>query len=145
MDDRSVSYNLKTATRKLLLKKDERGWLLKVLMRHHLPEEKREFGEIYVTAARPGEVKGNHYHRRTREWFCVVCGQGQLVTKNVATGETAEFILSVDEPHTIEVSPNVAHAVKNVGQDLMVLLAYADEPYDPDDPDEVQFPLLSAG
>jgi len=38
----------------------------------------------------------------------------------------------------VQVDPNVAHAVENVGHDLMLLLAYADEPYDSADPDEVR-------
>jgi len=72
----------KVQSRKLELKADARGWLLKVLMRHHI-DGASEFGEIYVTAAHPGQVKGNHFHRQATEWFCVVQGTGKLVTENL--------------------------------------------------------------
>jgi hypothetical protein len=80
--------------------------------------------EIYVTAAHPGQVKGNHYHRSATEWFCVIQGPAGLVARDVATG-AQEFIVgggACDRPG----SPNVAHAVQNVGEGLMLLLAYAD-------------------
>ncbi len=123
--------------RALELKGDHRGWLLKVLMRHHI-EGPREFGEIYVTMAHPGQVRGNHYHNSATEWFCVVQGVGKLVTEDLATGVREEYILDAAAPHTVQVNPNVAHAIQNVGTEPMLLLAYADEPYDAAQPDEVR-------
>lgn len=128
--------------RPLQYKSDDRGWLLKILMRHQLGDN-REFGEIYVTAAQPGQVKGNHYHQFSTEWFCVLQGQARLVTRNLRTGEATETILSADAPATLEVAPHVAHAVQNIGQDLMLLLAYADQPYNAANPDEVPVTVIS--
>ena len=91
MDEASARLEPAVVPRKLSLNRDERGRLLKILMRYHLPEERREFGEIYVTAARPGEVKGNDFHRQASEWFCAAGGRGKLVTKNSDTGETLSF------------------------------------------------------
>jgi dTDP-4-dehydrorhamnose 3,5-epimerase-like enzyme len=128
-------------SRPLQLRADSRGWLLKMLMRQHIDGD-REFGEIYVTAAHPGQVKGNHYHRSATEWFCVIQGTGRLVARDVATGAQEEFLLSAEAPATVLVPPNVAHAVQNVGEGLMLLLAYADTPYDFANPDEVRHVLL---
>ena len=128
-------------TRPLHYRADDRGWLLKILMRHQLGEN-REFGEIYVTAAHPGQIKGNHYHRFSTEWFCVIQGRARLVTRNLQTGEETEILLSAEAPATVEVVPHIAHAVQNIGQDLMLLLAYADQPYDAAKPDEVPITVL---
>ena len=128
--------------RELRLLEDNRGWLLKMLMRHHIDAADREFGEIYLTSARTGQVKGNHYHENAAEWFCVVSGQGLLVTKDLKSGELNEFNLSLEQSYTVFVPPNVAHAIKNVGETDMVLLAYSDQPYDPDNIDEKRYELL---
>lgn len=130
--------------RRLRRLEDSRGWFLKVLMRDWLESPNRNFGEIYLTAAHPGQVKGNHYHCLTTEWFCVVQGSGCLVTRDVETGETQELPMAADDPVVVRVSPNIAHAILNVGEGVMILLAYADQPYDADDPDEVRYSLVTA-
>jgi dTDP-4-dehydrorhamnose 3,5-epimerase-like enzyme len=127
--------------RELDLRKDARGSFLKVLMREHIGGS-REFGEIYVTTAYPGHVRGNHLHRVATEWFCVVVGRGRLMTENLATGERREIILDAQNPHTVQVNPGIAHAVQNVGEGPMLLLAYADQPYDAAQPDEVRRILI---
>ena len=124
--------------RRLNRKEDDRGWLLKILMRQHLTGNNR-FGEIYVTTAYPGVVKGNHYHQWTTEWFCVIKGKGCLVVKNIENKEREEIIMGENNLITVEVPANIAHAVKNVGDDIMYLIAYADREYDPDNPDVIPY------
>ncbi len=36
---------------------------------------------------------------------------------------------------TVKITPGTVHAIKNVGQGEMVLIVYANEIFDPDDPD----------
>lgn len=127
--------------RALLRRVDARGWLLKLLMREHLSGE-GTFGEIYLTAAHPGHVKGNHYHVRTREWFCVIEGSATLAVQVMASGVRAELELSAERPEIVEVAPGVAHAFRNSGSGMMVLFAYADEPYVATQPDEFRIELL---
>lgn len=127
--------------RELLRREDSRGWLVKLLMREHIAG-RREFGEIYVTAAHRGQVKGNHYHAQAREWFSVIQGTATMSTRVMATGASALTELSAERPAIVEVAPGVAHAFKNTGSGLMLLLAYADEPYDAHAPDEIRITLL---
>lgn len=124
----------------LTKKSDQRGWLLKVLMNPEIAGVK-EFGEIYVTVAHPGIVKGVHYHELCTEWFCVIRGRGKLVLRDRHTNEQNEIEMGEDNMVRVKVPPHVAHAVKNIGEDLMYLLAYADRPYCPQDPDTFPFPL----
>ena len=55
-------------------KSDERGWLIEVLG-GELPEGCREFGQLHVSVAYPGKIRGNHYHTRKVEWFCIPAGK----------------------------------------------------------------------
>ena len=36
---------------------------------------------------------------------------------------------------TIKIKPGTIHAIKNIGEDDMVLIVYANESFDPEDPD----------
>jgi dTDP-4-dehydrorhamnose 3,5-epimerase-like enzyme len=122
----------------LTKKKDSRGWLLKVVMNRDITGNK-EFGEIYVTAAYPGNVKGEHYHEQTSEWFCVVKGKGQLLVMDKYGHEKEEILMGDDNMVTVEVKPNIIHAIKNIGEDMMYLLAYSDTAYDFSSPDTFPF------
>ena len=115
-------------------KSDERGWLIEVLG-GELPEGCEEFGQLHVSVAYTGKVRGNHYHTRKVEWFCVPAGQGLLLLKDQETGETQEVIMGVNNLKTIKIQPGTIHAIKNIGEDDMVLIVYANESFDPEDPD----------
>ena len=115
-------------------KSDERGWLIEVLG-GELPEGCEEFGQLHVSVAYPGKVRGNHFHTRKVEWFCVPAGQGLLLLKDQETGETQEVIMGVNNLKTIKIQPGTIHAIKNIGEDDMVLIVYANESFDPEDPD----------
>ena len=120
---------------------DSRGWFLK-LMDGNEPALSLAFGEIYLVMARPGQVRGNHYHAKTSEWFTVVEGKALLKLADPESDERREIHLQAAEPQTVFVPAGVAHAFKNPvdsGAELL-LVAYADHPYDP--ADTVQFRLL---
>ena len=115
-------------------KDDERGWLIEVLG-GDLPEGCKEFGQLHVSVAYPGKVRGNHYHTRKVEWFCVPSGKGLLLLKDRNTGEIREVTMGIDNLKTIKIEPGAIHAIKNIGEEDMVLIVYSNEPFDPKDPD----------
>ncbi len=118
--------------------RDGRGGLLKVLMRHQLGGAER-FGEIYLSWAEPGAVKAEHYHEKTCEWFCALRGEGILWLEEVNSGRQMRIEMNESAPITVRVPPGVAHAVQNVGEQRLDLLAYADRPYNPHDADTIPF------
>ena len=118
----------------LARKSDERGWLIEVLGGKSL-DAPHEFGQIHVSTAYPGKVRGNHYHTRKLEWFCVPKGKGLLRLKDLETGEEKEVLMGENSLHTVHITPGVIHAIKNIGETDMVLIVYANEPFDPNDPD----------
>lgn len=111
---------------------DERGFLHKVLSSYQC-EGRPPRGEVYVTSARPGEIKGNHYHRRMGEWFAVVQGAGTLEIVDPATDERLSVTVSARQPQTIYVPPGLAHALVNSSDDDMICVAWAESEYDPTD------------
>ncbi|MHC4469763.1 MAG: glycosyltransferase [Planctomycetota bacterium] len=111
---------------------DERGFLHKVLTSSQAGSS-RWNGEVYVTAAHPGEAKGNHFHRRMGEWFTVVLGTGSLELRDPDSGEQRSIPLEADSPCVAYVPSGVAHAVVNRGNELLVCVAWAEAEHDPSD------------
>ena len=120
--------------RTLEIKSDERGWVTEIIRREELVRT-REFGQVMITTAHPGRVKGNHYHARKYEWYCVMRGEARLVLVDIQSGEREELFLNEGTLTLVGIPPKISHAIENVGGDTMHVLIYIDEPYDPEDPD----------
>ena len=121
-------------------KKDKRGRVFEVLRREHVLEG--GFGQVYVFTGSPGSVKGNHYHTRKTEWFCVISGEGELILCDCESQLRDYITLSGDCPTVVTIPAGVAHAIRNLGDTEMIVLAYITEPYRPEDPDTYPFPLV---
>ena len=118
---------------------DERGWLLKVMKQEDIVN--RALGEIYITAAYPGVIKAKHYHKYTNEWFCVIKGKGKLVLQDPSSLERKEIVMGGSRFITVKIPSGIVHAIKNIGEETMYLLAVADRPYNPQNPDTYPYEL----
>ena len=119
-------------------KTDERGWLAEIIKAKDLPSP--EFGQFFITTAKPGIVKGNHYHTRKHEYFCVMRGKAILTleeldkkSKKVMKSEDVE--LDSERLQLVEILPWTNHLIKNTGDSEMWLLVYVSEEFDAKDPD----------
>ena len=122
--------------KKIEKKEDERGWFSEILRADDLSEnDRKRFGQFGITAAKEGIVKGNHYHKRKLEWYCVIKGKALIVLEDNETGERKEIILDEKSPELLKIFPNTSHAIKNIGKGIMLLLIYTNEPFNKEDPD----------
>lgn len=119
--------------KKLNIKKDKRGWLAEIVR----PEDvgNAGFGQILVTTASMGEIKGNHYHKRKTEWYCVIQGKAILTVIDNKTKKQKELLMRDDDMALVKIPPYYFHAIKNIGQKKMYLMVYVSEAFDPKDPD----------
>lgn len=124
---------MKINKKRLVIKKDNRGRLIELIKGKDIDGGK--FGQILITTALPEKTKGNHYHKRKREWYVVVQGTGLLILKDIKSNELKKIILKASSPLLIEIPRNVGHAIKNIGKDELLLLAYVNEEFNPKDPD----------
>lgn len=114
--------------KKLEIKGDERGNFTEVFK---IPE----FGQVSYSTTKPGIVRGNHYHTRKKEIFCVVEGKAKIRQRNIKTNEIEETIVSGESLELVEMKINWTHNIKNIGDNEMKLLIWISEIYDPTDPD----------
>ena len=112
---------------------DSRGWFLKVLngKERSLP---KFIGEIYLTDAKPYEIRGGHYHIKTNEWFFLIKGKCTLKLFDLADKTYQEIELNSKVPQTVFVPAKVAHQFYNTSSNEdFILLAYSDRLYEPND------------
>jgi len=114
--------------KKLEIKKDDRGKLVEVFK---IPG----FGQVHYSTSKPGVTRGNHYHTRKEEKFCVIEGAAKITLKNRENGKIKEFFVAGENPEIVDIPKNWTHNVKNMGQGELKLLVWANEIYNPDDPD----------
>jgi UDP-2-acetamido-2,6-beta-L-arabino-hexul-4-ose reductase len=98
-------------------------------------------GQISVFSAHPGVTRGGHYHHSKVEKFVVAAGTARFRFRHVITGEEFALTGSAGEPKVIETIPGWTHDVTNMGDDELVVVAWANEVFDPARPDTVWMPL----
>ena len=126
---------------------DERGRLMEIL-RSDEPTFKK-FGQLYMTTAYPGVVKGWHYHKVQWDHFAVVKGMLKLVLvdqreDSETKDEINEFFLGVHNPILVAVPPLVLHGFKGIDVEETIVVNCPTEVYHYNDPDEYRMdPHLS--
>ena len=124
---------MKLNIKKLIVKKDARGWLAEVISQEDV--DKKKFGLVLITTARPGQVKGNHYHKKKKEWYCVIKGRGLLRIWRENTDENKELEIGERNMVLVEIPTGYFHSIKALGNQEMYLLAYMSEAFNPSSPD----------
>lgn len=106
---------------KMKVHEDERGWLTEVF-RDELAK-----GLVYAFSIRSGKSRGKHYHRRKREWFCVLEGSGKI--------RIGKRWRNIKAREKVYIPPKSYHELKNTGKKLLIAVSYSSEKYDPKNPD----------
>ena len=114
--------------KKLEIKEDVRGKFIEIFK---IPG----FGQVSFSTTKPGVTRGNHYHTRKRETFCVIEGEGKIRQRNIETGDIEEKIVSGTKPELVHTKLNWTHNIQNIGDSEMKLIIWTNEIFDQNDPD----------
>ncbi len=125
--------------KKLKVISDERGRLMEILRNDD--EIFIKFGQVYITTAYPGVVKGWHYHKKQTDHFVGLKEMTKVVLydnrENSKThGLINEFFLGKHNPILVQIPAGVFHGFKCIGETESIILNIPTEQYDYDDPDE---------
>ena len=118
----------KPQSKKLDIKGDNRGGFIEIFK---IPGK----GQVNYSTTKPGVTRGNHYHKRKKEYFCVIKGEAKIRLRNRDTNEIQEFNVSGQEPETVKIPINWTHNIANTGDKQMELLIWVNEIFDSEDPD----------
>lgn len=92
-------------------------------------------GQVSINVSKPGITKGNHWHHTKTEKFLVVSGKGVIRFRNLFEVEVIEYYVSGDNLQVVDIPPGYTHNIENLGKSDMVTIMWANETFDPDNPD----------
>ena len=118
---------------------DERGRVMEILRRDD--SFFSCFGQVYLTTAYPGVVKGWHYHKKQTDNMAVVKGMMKIVlydsrTSSTTKGEINEFFAGEHNPILIQIPPFVYHGFKCISPEEALVINVPDELFNYKQPDE---------
>jgi len=120
---------------------DQRGYSFSV------PEEILQFvgnvNDIHIAAINSNSVRGNHYHVSKKE-FIVVAYSGSWVLA-WDTGENTKVNKKQFDGQgavAIEIEPQTSHAIKNIGETPLVIVACSSKKYNPANSDTLKRDVL---
>lgn len=106
-------------------------------------------GQISINIARPGIVRGQHWHNSKWEIFMVVSGHGMIqqrrIGRNPETGRdypVIEFEVTGEQLKAVQILPGYTHNIINLSrtQDLVTVM-WANEAFDKNHPDTFYEPV----
>ncbi|WP_353893800.1 WxcM-like domain-containing protein [Proteinivorax hydrogeniformans] len=121
--------------------KDCRGSLKKVIMKSQIANEE-ELEEAYLLYSNSKSIRGNHYHKKTIEYFTVVSGTAKFVLKDLKTGVVEEVEVSESDNLVLKIPPYVVHAFRNEKEKTLVILAISTREYRKGDTDSYEQKIL---
>ena len=95
---------------------------------------------VHVVLTQPGGVRGNHYHERGTEILTVY---GPALVRLRDGGRKTDIRAASGEVLRVTIPPGVGHAIRNIGEEPMVLVSFSTEPHDHENPDVVRDMLLA--
>lgn len=117
------SYTLK-------MNSDQRGSFTEII-------RTKERGQFSVNISRPGITKGNHWHHTKNEKFVVVQGEAIIRFRKIDTEEIIEYKVSGSSIEVVDIPPGYTHNITNVGKGELITFMWANEPFDPNNPDTI--------
>ncbi len=94
-----------------------------------------ERGQVSINISKPGITKGNHWHNTKTEKFLVVSGKGVIRFRHIHSNEILEYFVSGDKLEVVDIPPGYTHNISNHGDSDMVTVMWANEKFDPENPD----------
>ena len=92
-------------------------------------------GQFSISTTVPGITRGNHYHNTKNEKFLVIKGEASIKHRQIHGDEIIEYKVSDQKMEVVEMIPGYTHDITNIGDTEMVLLLWANEAFDRDNPD----------
>jgi len=117
--------------RKLEKKEDERGWLAEIIR----SDEVGPFNQVHIVCFKSGQTRAQHYHKNRKEWFYVADGTAMFKLKDINTGETNDIKIGKEDFLVLEISKNIWHEIKNIGESNLMIVSATSDTYDKNNSD----------
>ncbi len=109
-------------------KEDYRGSFVEFLKQDSI-------GQFSVIRSKPGAVRGNHWHGTKTEKFLVVSGSGIIRLRKITSNEIIAYEVSSEKMEVVDIPVGYTHNIENNSTTDLVVLAWVNEIFDPNNPD----------
>lgn len=92
-------------------------------------------GQSFISTTKPGITRGNHYHSKKIERFLVLQGDAIIRIRNILSDEIIEYVVNGESPSYIDMPTFHTHNITNTGDNDLITLFWANEIFDPEQPD----------
>ena len=96
-------------------------------------------GQISFFTCKPGITRGKHYHNTKNEKFLVVSGEARFRFRHIITNESYEIETNDLVPRVVDTVPGWAHNITNIGSKELIVIIWANEIFDRDNPDTIAY------
>jgi UDP-2-acetamido-2,6-beta-L-arabino-hexul-4-ose reductase len=87
----------------------------------------KEHGQIFYSTTKPGIVRGNHFHTKRIERFCIVKGTAQISMRRVGTNQIISYIINDTDNIVIDMPPYYTHNLTNVGSEDLICVFWMND------------------
>ena len=98
-------------------------------------------GLVFTSFTNPGYIRGQHFHTRKFERFCVLDGEAVIRLRKIDSDDIIEYEVSGDEIQFIDMPIFYTHNIENVGKTQMRAIFWVSEKHIPEDPDTYAEPV----
>jgi UDP-2-acetamido-2,6-beta-L-arabino-hexul-4-ose reductase len=95
----------------------------------------KDSGQVSYFTTVPGVTRGGHFHHSKTEKFLVIKGSAKFRFRNIITSQYHELTVSDEMLEVVETVPGWVHDITNIGEDLMIVMIWANELLDRNNPD----------
>ena len=107
---------------KLRKKEDHRGYFTEFLKMGNA-------GQISYFTIKKNKLRGMHYHNTKIEKFLILKGKVKFEFKNLVSNKIKTFFLKENEHKVIETVPGWIHTIKNIGNETVFGIIWANEEF----------------
>lgn len=111
------------------LRADNRGHLFECIKGHGGQ------AQVFCSTSHPGMTRGEHFHRRRVERFIVLSGTGEIRLRRLFADEVIRFQVSGERPAIVDMPTLWVHSITNTGDNELMTLFWANQIFDPNNPD----------
>lgn len=98
-------------------------------------------GQTFCSTSFPGQTRGEHFHLTKVERFMVVRGSAEISLRRFGGDEVVRFRVSGRKPVAVDMPTMWVHKIVNTGTDELMTLFWANEIFDPANPDTYPEPV----
>ncbi len=128
LPEKAIAYDL-------AMKVDNRGVFTELM-------KTEKCGQVSINIARPGNVRGEHWHNSKWEIFMVVSGHGLIQERKIGLDADGKpypvhsFEVTGEQMQAVQMLPGYAHNIRNLSDtENLVTVMWANEAFDESQPD----------